>query len=411
MARKHRLLTDALLACLLIALSVAYLYMAPEVTSRPPGLITLVLVTSLALTGCRRWPRAVLVVTVCGAATGTLLGYLTAPVAPVFVAIFVVSLRTNRRQAAIATGLTVLILLPAATVLAPRAWPLAQTLALVAWSGLAAAAGEATRSRREYVAAVEERAERAERTREQEAARRVAEERVRIARDLHDAVAHHIALVNAQAGAALFVLDRRPDQARTALGHIQEASRYALDELRATVGLLRQSGDPAAPLEPAPGLDRLADLARGFEPAGLRVEVTLSGRPRTVPPVVDMTAYRIVQEALTNVHKHAAVASARVEVAYRGDRLTITVDNDGADGADGVYRATPGDRAPSERGGASTAAEDGTSSGFGLLGMRERVAVVGGRLDAQPRLEGGFRVTAHLPLHPSGLSARDGAAA
>jgi signal transduction histidine kinase len=303
-------------------------------------------------------------------------------------------------------------------------WPLAQILALVAWSGLAAAAGEAIRSRRAYIAAVEERAERAERTREQEAARRVAEERMRIARDLHDAVAHHIALVNAQAGAALYVLDRRPDQARTALGHIQEASRYALDELRATVGLLRQSGDPAAPLEPAPGLDRLTELARSFEAAGLWVAVTLAGQQRAVPTAVDMTAYRIVQEALTNVHKHAAVASARVEVAYLADRLTITVDNDAADRA--VSRpAMTGARTAAERGivehgidergldkhgvdkhGANA---DSAANGFGLIGMRERAAVVGGRLDARPRAEGGYRVTALLPLHPNGLSARNGA--
>jgi signal transduction histidine kinase len=385
----HALLADGLLACLLLLPSLLYLYTNPSVGSRPAALITLTVITTLSLAVCRRWPRPVLAVAVCGAAAGALLGYAAAPVAPVVVAIFVLSAATDRRQAALAFGATLLVLVPAVTVFAPRAWPLAQTLGLVSWSGLAAAAGEAIRSRRAYVAAVEERAERAERTREQEAARRVAEERMRIARDLHDAVAHHIALVNAQAGAALYVLEQRPDQARTALGHIQEASRYALDELRATVGLLRQSGDPAAPLEPAPGLNRLAELARGFEPTGLRVAVTLSGRQRTVPTTVDVTAYRIVQEALTNVHKHADADAARVEVAYLPDRLTITVDDDGP---------------------ARVRAASGPGDGFGLIGMRERAAVVGGRLEALPRAEGGYRVTAQLPLHPSGLPAGDGCA-
>jgi signal transduction histidine kinase len=321
------------------------------------------------------------------------LGYRAAPMTPVFVAIFVLSVRADRRQARIAAAAAVVILVPG-TLLSSASWPLAQTLGLIAWFGLAAAAGEAVRSRKAYIAAVEERAERAERTREQEAARRVAEERMRIARDLHDAVAHHIALVNAQAGAALYVLDRRPDQARTALGHIQEASRYALDELRATVGLLRQSGDPAAPLEPAPGLDRLAELARGFEPTGLRVAVTLSGPQCALPTAVDVTAYRIVQEALTNVHKHADADAARVEVAYLPDRLTITVDDDGP-----------------ARAAAASGSGPGAGEGFGLIGMRERAAVVGGRLDARPRAEGGYRVSAQLPLHPGGLPARDGAAA
>jgi len=302
------------------------------------------------------------------------------------------SVRTDRRRAVLAAAFVIVVLIPVGTLLPSHAWPLAQVLGLMAWAGLAAAAGDAVRSHKAYLAATEERAERAERTREQEAARRVAEERLRIARDLHDAVAHHIALVNAQAGAALYVLDRRPDQARTALGHIEEASRYALDELRATVGLLRQSGDPAAPLEPAPGIERLGDLARSFEPAGLKVAVTLRGQQRSVPATVDLTAYRIVQEALTNVHKHAAVGAASVEIAYLPDQLHITVDNEQGQGR-GVSHGRHGDRDSGDQ----------PTDGFGLIGMRERVAVVGGHLDAHPRAEGGYRVSARLPLHFSGL--------
>lgn len=133
--------------------------------------------------------------------------------------------------------------------------------------------------------AIRERAERAERTREEEARRRVAEERLRIARDLHDVVAHHIALVNVQAGVASHVMDKRPDQAKEALAHVREASRSALNELRATVGLLRQTGDPEAPTEPAPGLARLDELADTFRNAGLPVEVARSDQgPRCPPP-------------------------------------------------------------------------------------------------------------------------------
>jgi signal transduction histidine kinase len=340
----------------------------------------------------------VLAVTVGCAAVGAQLGYSAPLSGPAIIATFLLSVRTDRRRAAIAAAGVIAVLVPAGVLPSSNSWPLAQVLGLVAWTGLAAAAGDAVRSHKAYLAATEERAERAERTREQEAARRVAEERLRIARDLHDAVAHHIALVNAQAGAALYVLDQRPDQARTALGHIQEASRYALDELRATVGLLRQSGDPTAPLEPAPGLERLEELARSFQSAGLKVTIAMNGQQRPVSTAVDMTAYRIVQEALTNVHKHAAVDAASVEIAYLPDRLCITVDNEQGRG---VVRNGDADR---DR-------DDEHANGFGLIGMRERVAVVGGRLDAHARAQGGYRVAAQLPLHPSGLRRDDGAVA
>ncbi|WP_258040299.1 sensor histidine kinase, partial [Streptomyces sp. SM9] len=184
-------------------------------------------------------------------------------------------------------------------------WYAQENFGIFAWLGLAAAAGDAVRSRRAYITAIHERADRAERTREEEARRRVAEERLRIARDLHDVVAHHIALVNVQAGVAAHVMDRRPDQAKEALAHVREASRSALDELRATVGLLRQSGDPEAPTEPAPGLARLDDLAERFRNAGLPVEIACPDRGDPLPAAVDLAAYRVVQEALTNVHKHA----------------------------------------------------------------------------------------------------------
>jgi signal transduction histidine kinase len=234
------------------------------------------------------------------------------------------------------------------------------------------------------VRAIRERAEKAERTREEEARRRVAEERLRIARDLHDVVAHHIALVNVQAGVAAHVMDKRPDQAKEALAHVREASRSALDELRATVGLLRQSGDPEAPTEPAPGLDRLDELAGTFRNAGLQVEVARADQDTTLPTAVGLAAYRVVQEALTNVRKHAGPgAKAEVSVVRVGPNIEITVLDDGT--------VQPPDPA--------------AGGGHGLLGMRERVTAVRGTLTTGPRYGGGFRVHAILPV-TSGTNAR-----
>jgi signal transduction histidine kinase len=242
---------------------------------------------------------------------------------------------------------------------------------------MAAAAGDAVRSRRAFVRAIRERAERAERTREEEARRRVAEERLRIARDLHDVVAHHIALVNVQAGVAAHVMDKRPDQAKEALAHVREASRSALNELRATVGLLRQSGDPEAPTEPAPGLDRLDELVGTFRSAGLHVEVARADQDTALPAAVDLAAYRVIQEALTNVQKHAGTeAKAEVSVVRVGPHIEITVLDDGA-----------GQDDDPEHGG-----------GHGLLGMRERVTALRGTLTTGPRYGGGFRVHAILPV-------------
>jgi signal transduction histidine kinase len=260
----------------------------------------------------------------------------------------------------------------------PLPWYTQDNLAVFAWTGMAAAAGDAIRSRRAFLHAVQERAERAERTREEEARRRVAEERLRIARDLHDVVAHHIALVNVQAGVAAHVMDKRPDQAKEALSHVREAGRSALGELRATVGLLRQCGDPEAPTEPAPGLDRLDELVGTFRSAGLRVEVARTDQGAAPPAAVDLAAYRIVQEALTNVRKHAgADARAEVSVVREGPRMEITVLDDGAGEAE----------RPDDGGG-----------GHGLLGMRERVTALRGTLTTGPRHGGGFRVHAILPL-------------
>ncbi|WP_395360216.1 sensor histidine kinase [Streptomyces sp. YH02] len=296
------------------------------------------------------------------------------------IALYTVASRTDRPTTWRVGLVTMAALTAAAMAFGPTPWYAQENLGLFAWTGMAAAAGDAVRSRRAFVDAIRERAERAERTREEEAGRRVAEERLRIARDLHDVVAHHIALVNVQAGVAAHVMDKRPDQAKEALAHVRDASRSALDELRATVGLLRQSGDPEAPTEPAPGLAVLDGLLDSFRKAGLPVALARTDGERPLPATVDLAAYRIVQEALTNVRKHAGPdAKAEVSVVRVGRTVEITVLDNGTS-------VPEPDRDPVPNG------------GHGLLGMRERVGALGGTLTAAPRYGGGFRVQAILPV-------------
>ncbi|WP_371668101.1 sensor histidine kinase [Streptomyces sp. NBC_00289] len=240
---------------------------------------------------------------------------------------------------------------------------------------LAAGLGDAVRSRRAKLALVEQRAVLAEQTREEEARRRVTEERVRIARELHDVVAHHITLVNAQAGVAQHLVRTDAEKAYRALGAIKETSRAALEELRATVGLLRQADDSPPSLAPAPGLEDLDGLVDGFRRTGMTVDVTRTGAARPLTPATGLAAYRIVQEALTNTHKHAGSATAHITLVYGPDTLRLTVADDG----DGTARPGPG-------------------TGHGLIGMRERATAFGGTLTAGTSPRGGFRVHAELPL-------------
>jgi signal transduction histidine kinase len=361
------------------------------------------------------------------------------------VALCTVAARTDR-PTTWATGLAACVGLTAlAMAFGPGPWYGQANFAVFAWTGMAAAAGDAVRSRRAYIAAIEERAVRAERSREEEAKRRVAEERMRIARELHDVVAHHIALVNVQAGVATHVMDSRPDQAKQALAHVREASRSALNELRATVGLLRQSGEPEAPMEPTPGLGVLDQLLDGFRRAGLRVTVECEGaRTGTpLPASVDLTAYRVIQESLTNVQKHAGPdAGAVVRITRDPAELEVVVDDDGApdiseplppraaartaartrsapvtavQGSGPAPGGGTGSGAGSESGsGSGSRAESGVGTGagqgpagsaaapgfggHGLLGMHERASALGGFCRTGARPGGGFRVWVRLPL-------------
>ncbi|MGH8984704.1 MAG: sensor histidine kinase, partial [Acidimicrobiia bacterium] len=205
-------------------------------------------------------------------------------------------------------------------------------------------------------------------SREEEARRRAGEERMRIARELHDVLAHNISLINVQAGVALHLMDEQPAQARTALAAIKDASKEALRELRSVLGVLRQV-DEEAPLAPAPGLDDLDGLVSRAGAAGLDVQVERNGNARSLPAEVDVAAFRIVQEALTNVTRHAGPASATVRVGYTEDDVTVQVDDDGR--------------------GSTADANTDAGSGRGIAGMRERARSLGGELEAGPRPGGG----------------------
>jgi signal transduction histidine kinase len=257
-------------------------------------------------------------------------------------------------------------------------WGAALTsLALAAAGWLA---GENVKSRRAHLAGVLERAAEGEREHEQRVRQAGAEERLRIARELHDVVAHAMSIVAVRSGVARVVMDVRPDEAREALGIIEGTSRQALAELRLLVGVLRgpETQDSDAAREPAPGLADLPGLIGRITEAGVSVGLRVEGEPRRLSPGVDLCAYRIVQEALTNVVRHAAPAAAELTVRYQPDEVVIEVTDDGrARGARSAGRA-----------------RDGT--GHGIAGMRERAAVYGGVLVAEPTA-GGFRVLARIP--------------
>ena len=245
-------------------------------------------------------------------------------------------------------------------------------LVLAGWLVALAIAAEATRIRAERVAAT-----RASRQLDQRRQQR--EERLRIARDLHDVIGHNISLINVQASMGLDLMDSQPEQARAALSAIKSASKEALEELRTMLTPLR-GDDDAAPRSPAPGLDRLPELIELTRAAGLSVEVEITGTALPLPAAVQLAAYRIIQESLTNVARHAGRARVTVRVTYDDADVHIQIDDDG--------------KAP-----AGWAAVIGTGSG--ITGMRERATALGGNLSAGFRPGGGFRVSARLPVRPA----------
>ncbi len=361
----------------LLATGMALLVSVVVFTTPGAGAVELVaaLAGSLALVAWRRAPLvSLLVSTVCMIVVA---GHVqSGPTAafPMMVAVFAVIRAGHPLVAVLASalflGVDLVANLPGAD---GSLQNLPSTVLLLGWFVAAGVAATVTRHRQAYLEEAEQRAAEAERTREETARRRAGEERLRIARELHDSLTHSISVIKVQAGVAVHLARRRGEEVPPALLAIQEASRDAMRELRATLEGLREPGHSDGDALPS-GLDRLDDLVERARSTGLPATVTISGTRRELPSEVDRAAYRIVQEALTNVSRHAGEAAAAVRIDYADEGLVVQVDDDG--------KADP-DAPP--------------VPGTGLLGMRERVAALGGRLRAEPRPEGGFTVRAELP--------------
>ncbi|MQY04354.1 sensor histidine kinase [Actinomadura macrotermitis] len=333
--------------------------------------VAAVLAGTLVLAVQRRAPLVALAVsTACmlGVAAHVQLG---PPVAfPVLAAVFAAVSAGHRLAAALAgtvfLGAGLLVDLPGADA---SGGTLQSISLLIGWFVAAGVAATVARHRQAYLEEAEQRAAEAERTREEAALRRADEERLRIARELHDSLTHSISIIKVQAGVAVHLARRRGEDVPPALLAVQDASRDAMRELRATLEVLREPGGETS------GLDRLADLVDRSRAGGQPTTVTITGEQRELPAEVDQAAYRIVQEALTNISRHAGEAAAEVRIGYGDTELVVQVDDDGK--ADPAAPPIPG---------------------TGLLGMRERVTALGGRLRAAPRPDGGFTVRAELPL-------------
>ncbi|WP_410655745.1 sensor histidine kinase [Amycolatopsis sp. lyj-112] len=327
----------------------------------------LLVASGVALAAYRKAPITVLAATALFALGYQAIGF-DVPTVAFLVAVYG-TMRAGHRIATVAGAVLMLAGLPLALLASPDGWTVGEAFThsrdalQIAWLIAAGAAGEALRQ-------TGRRAVEAERTREETALRRAGEERLHIARELHDSLTHQISVIKVQAEAAVHVATKQGEPVPQALLAIREAGREATRELRATLEALRDD-DKNPPL----GLAHLPDLVQRARTTGLDAKLTIEGRQPALPATVDRTAYRIVQESLTNIARHAAATTASVRIEHRPELLTIRIDDDG--------QATPGNP---------------PVPGVGLLGMRERITALGGHLRAEPRIEGGFSVQAELPV-------------
>jgi signal transduction histidine kinase len=379
--RGHPTLVDALLACVL-----GFAGAANGLATRSFALIPLALAMAGPVIFRRSHPVAAFSAAAVAGALQVAAGlHPAASDLSVVVLLYSLAAYTNRRTSLAGLGICVL-----GSVAAMARWftvhfdfPGTLLTAAVIFGGptlIAWAVGDSMRLRRAYYAALEDRAARLERERDAQAQIAAATERARIARELHDVVAHHVSVMVVQADGASYTLDAQPERARQALGTIAGTGRQALAEMRRLLGVLRSDRDQAA-RAPLPGVGQLSELLDQSRAAGLAVGFTVEGVPRPLPGGAALAAYRVVQESLTNVRKHGGRhAKAQVTLRYWEDALSLTITDDGRGAA---------------------AASDG--GGHGLTGMRERIALYGGTLTAGPRPDGGFEVSAVLPLAPPDL--------
>jgi signal transduction histidine kinase len=390
---------DAMTATIItiVAFFAAYGEAHPQVPSRyfnhglrlpdtPPAALLLVIAAGAALAWRHRYPRTVVCVSTAAIVAYSLPGWVNGSslLLPA-IAVGTLAAMVPVYQA-IAWAVGVLAVLVAATVANnPLGTFGGGTEILPATITVALLTGIAVRSRRLDARTRRDQAEQEAQRRIGEERRRVDEERLRIARELHDVVAHTMATITVQAAAASQLLTTSPERAAEPLAAIRAASKEGLRELRAILDVLRNADDPADPTAPVPGLARLDTLAARVRQAGVPVTVTIDGESRPLPAITDLSAFRIIQEALTNTVRHAGPATAVVRVSYGADDLRVEVTDDGA--------GPPGPN--------GAAASPGT--GHGLRGMRERASAAGGTIEVGPAEAGGFRVAARFPCAPSGM--------
>ncbi|WP_405395798.1 sensor histidine kinase [Microbispora hainanensis] len=380
--RRHSKLVDSLTVsplALLSLVTVEVFSRASSIGARQagvPGLLLLSAALIVPLVWRRDHPREVFAVVATVSFVQWLLDIIVVPAnIAVLVALYNVVARSTLLWALAAGAVAEFGLLLAMlrwSVDAGRAWVSSSAFIVAVWL-----AGIYTNTRRRYVESLVERAERAERERDQQARIAAAAERARIARELHDVVAHNVSVMVVQADGAGYAIDSDPEQARRAMQAISATGRQALAEMRRLVGVLRHdAGSPAEEYAPQPGVAQLGDLIKQVRDSGLPTEFTVSGTARSLPEGEQLAVYRIVQEALTNALKHGGPGTrAWVEVTYGRREIELRISDDGRGAA-----------APRMVG------------GHGLIGMRERAAMYGGSVDAAPRLGGGFRVVARIPV-------------
>jgi signal transduction histidine kinase len=383
--RRRPLVVDSLFALLLTALSVAGLLTVRELVPedseiKDPDALGVILasMTTLPLAWRRRRPGHVIAAVGIATTLFYAAGYETTTGGMgVVVALYSVASLSSRRDSLMSAAITAMAL---AFILAVEDEVSADLLVInylifaIAWI-----LGDNVRTRRAYTRNLEERAEQLERDQGASSRRAAVEERERIAREMHDIVAHSVSVMVVQAGAARRVLESKasPDSAKDALRQIEDTGRGALTDMRRMLGILRNPAD-IADLSPQPSITRLDSLIAQARDAGVQVEHEVLGDPRPLPSAMDLSAYRIVQEALTNTIKHAGPARARVVVRYESDRIEIEIEDNGR--------------------GAARDLRNGSRRGHGLVGMRERAALYGGQVEAGPRPGGGYSVVATIPL-------------
>jgi signal transduction histidine kinase len=378
----HPIAADALMSTMLTAaFLVAVLLQGENGAQRRPDALSVVLdaVAVMSLTARRRLPVVVLAFTAGVSVTLTAMGYDPSPPAvALLIATYTVAAHRGLATSLPIGAVTLTVFIGLLIGVGAGFWPAVSNAILfvgVWWLG------RSLRLRRAYLNELEARARRLERAREADARAARTEERSRIARELHDVVAHHVSVMTVQAGAARRILERDPEAVRDALTTIEQMGRTALGEMRRLVGVLRTEAEPVrGELSPQPGVNDVGELVDHLRETGLQVQLWIEGESRSLSPGVDLAAFRLIQEALTNTLKHAGPqARAWVRIHYADRQLMVEVEDDG-------------------RGLAAGLGQNGGSRGHGLVGMRERVALYGGELRIGPRSGGGFEVRARFPL-------------